>query len=70
MRLELLGEDAGGAVVTKCVVADPAASEVGQEVQVGVAEGSGLGACVVAVGEVTSGVTSPTEVPGKLGELT
>lgn len=57
-------------MVTKCVVTVLAVSEVSQEVQVGVTEVSGVGACVAVVGEVRSDVHCPTVLIRKVGELT
>lgn len=57
-------------MVTECVVAVLGVSEVGQEVQVGVTEVSGVSECVMVVGEVISDVLCPTVLLGKLGELT
>lgn len=56
--------------VTEGVVAVLDVSEVGQEVQVGVTEVSGVSVCVVVVGEVIADVSCPTVLLGKPGELT
>lgn len=56
--------------MTKCVVSVLDVSEVGQEVEVGVTEVSGVSVCVVVVGEVMSDMLGPMVLLEKLGVLT